>query len=126
MSADVESAVPQGNIGAPPPQQQSILQQSSHPVALVFHLLFRTCALVFYLILSYAIKNFILVFVITVLLLSFDFWTVKNVTGRLLVGLRWWNTIKPDGSNDWVFESKPLIPECFGGVCTFLLEFGGC
>lgn len=39
-------------------------------------------------------------------MLAFDFWTVKNVSGRLLVGLRWWNEIKDDGSNEWVFESK--------------------
>jgi hypothetical protein len=49
--------------------------------------------------------NFTLVFVITILLLAFDFWTVKNISGRLLVGLRWWNEIQPDGSNKWVFES---------------------
>ena len=28
--------------------------------------------------------------------------------GRLLVGLRWWNDVKDDGSNVWVFESKPV------------------
>jgi hypothetical protein len=49
--------------------------------------------------------NFTLIFVVTILLLAFDFWTVKNVSGRLLVGLRWWNEIQPDGSNKWVFES---------------------
>jgi hypothetical protein len=32
---------------------------------------------------------------------------VKNVTGRLLVGLRWWNEVREDGSNVWIFESKP-------------------
>ncbi|RKO85509.1 hypothetical protein BDK51DRAFT_1527, partial [Blyttiomyces helicus] len=47
-------------------------------------------------------------FVIIILLLSFDFWTVKNVTGRLLVGLRWWNEIREDGSNVWVFESREV------------------
>jgi len=47
------------------------------------------------------------VFVVCVLLLAFDFWTVKNVTGRLLVGLRWWNEVKEDGTNVWIFESKP-------------------
>jgi hypothetical protein len=30
---------------------------------------------------------------------------VKNVTGRLLVGLRWWNYVKEDGTNEWIFES---------------------
>ncbi len=40
-----------------------------------------------------------------IVLLALDFWTVKNVTGRLLVGLRWWNNIQEDGSSQWVFES---------------------
>merc|ERR1711879_10426 len=37
---------------------------------------------------------------------SADFWTVKNVTGRLLVGLRWWHYVKEDGTNVWMFESS--------------------
>jgi hypothetical protein len=41
-----------------------------------------------------------------VLLLAFDFWTVKNVSGRLLVGLRWWNEVREDGTNEWRFESR--------------------
>lgn len=40
-----------------------------------------------------------------VLLLAFDFWTVKNISGRLLVGLRWWNRINEDGTSEWIFES---------------------
>ncbi|RIA97651.1 hypothetical protein C1645_686719 [Glomus cerebriforme] len=78
----------------------------SHPVALVFHLLFRTGAIVIYLFGSLFTQNVTLIFIICVLLLSFDFWTVKNVTGRLLVGLRWWNDIQPDGTNVWMFESR--------------------
>ena len=34
-----------------------------------------------------------------------DFWTVKNITGRLLVGLRWWNFVDDSGNNHWKFES---------------------
>lgn len=49
--------------------------------------------------------NYIFVAVVVILLLAFDFWTVKNVTGRLLVGLRWWVYVKEDGSNEWVFEA---------------------
>jgi hypothetical protein len=80
----------------------------SHPVALAFHLLFRTAALVTFLFGTLFTKNVTLIFIICVLLLSFDFWTVKNVTGRLLVGLRWWNDIQPDGTNVWVFESRDV------------------
>lgn len=28
------------------------------------------------------------------------------MTGRLLVGLRWWNQIDEDGKSHWVFEAK--------------------
>ena len=35
-----------------------------------------------------------------------DFWTVKNVTGRILVGLRWANEIEEDGTEKWTFESR--------------------
>ncbi|XP_054698535.1 Golgi apparatus membrane protein TVP23 homolog A isoform X3 [Grus americana] len=30
----------------------------------------------------------------------------RNVTGRLLVGLRWWNQIDEDGKSHWLFEAK--------------------
>ncbi|ORZ33020.1 hypothetical protein BCR44DRAFT_1438952 [Catenaria anguillulae PL171] len=84
----------------------TMFQRSSHPICLFFHLLFRTLALLMYLF-GYAItENFVMVFVVCVLLLAFDFWTVKNVSGRLLVGLRWWNEVNEDGTTKWVFESR--------------------
>ncbi|CAH0474780.1 unnamed protein product [Peronospora belbahrii] len=79
---------------------------AKHPVASFFHLFFKGLALILYLFGSIFISNFILLFVICILLLAFDFWTVKNVTGRLLVGLRWWNKINEDGTSEWVFESQ--------------------
>jgi hypothetical protein len=36
-----------------------------------------------------------------------DFWFTKNVSGRLLAGLRWWSFVKEDGSSEWIFESLP-------------------
>lgn len=30
---------------------------------------------------------------------------VKNVSGRLMVGLRWWNEVSESGGSDWKFES---------------------
>ena len=35
-------------------------------------------------------------------------WQVKNVTGRKLVGLRWWNEANDSGSA-WRFESAPEV-----------------
>mmetsp|Transcript_17178 Transcript_17178/g.39606 ORF Transcript_17178/g.39606 Transcript_17178/m.39606 type:complete len:269 (-) Transcript_17178:285-1091(-) len=83
----------------------SFVRKSAHPAAVVFHLLFKALALAVYLFAGIFTSNYIFVAVVTILLLAFDFWTVKNVTGRLLVGLRWWNYVKEDGSSEWVFES---------------------
>ncbi|GAA5855246.1 hypothetical protein JCM3766R1_001483, partial [Sporobolomyces carnicolor] len=44
--------------------------------------------------------------VLVVVLLSLDFWTVRNVSGRVLVGLRFWNQVDEDGTSFWVFESR--------------------
>jgi len=52
------------------------------------------------------ISDFLSIFVLLILLISMDFWTVKNVTGRLLVGLRWWNRIDDEGNSQWLFENK--------------------
>ena len=52
--------------------------------------------------------SFVNVFVVCVLLLAFDFWTVKNVSGRLMVGLRWWSEVQDDGSQHWRFEAQEV------------------
>ena len=53
-------------------------------------------------------SNFILIFIITILLLASDFYYLKNIAGRRLVGLRWWNEVNPStGDSHWVFESAP-------------------
>jgi hypothetical protein len=62
-------------------------------------------ALFIYVFGTYFSSNFVLIFVMCILMLAMDFWTVQNVSGRLLVGLRWWNEIKEDGTSDWRFES---------------------
>ena len=41
---------------------------------------------------------------VTVLLSALDFWVVKNISGRILVGLRWWNEINDLGESVWKFE----------------------
>lgn len=94
-------------------QQQRGLSQSAHPVACIFHVFFKTAALLLYIFGGYIASNkygkvsganFITVTVICILLLAADFWVVKNITGRLLVGLRWWNQVEGD-STKWIFES---------------------
>lgn len=53
-------------------------------------------------------SNFVLIFIITILLLAADFYYLKNIAGRRLVGLRWWNEVNAQsGDSHWVFESAP-------------------
>ncbi|XP_054714893.1 Golgi apparatus membrane protein TVP23 homolog A-like [Uloborus diversus] len=77
-----------------------------HPLAVFFHLLFRSLAILTYLMCSWFSNSFISSFVSILIFLSLDFWTVKNITGRLLVGLRWWNYVDDEGKSHWVFESR--------------------
>jgi len=89
-----------------------LLQKSSHPLACVLHCLFKFCAFAtyifggFFLGSSHSGTNFIIITVLCILFLAVDFWVVKNITGRLLVRLRWWNMLAADGmTTRWVFES---------------------
>lgn len=51
-------------------------------------------------------SNFVMIFIITILLLAVDFYYLKNIAGRRLVGLRWWNEVdSATGDGRWVFES---------------------
>jgi hypothetical protein len=90
----------------------SSFSQSAHPVACLFHILFKGMALTLYMLGSRAMED-IMVTVLCILLLAADFWVVKNVTGRLLVGLRWWNKVDPiSGETRWIFESAaPTSPD---------------
>ncbi|XP_056609993.1 Golgi apparatus membrane protein TVP23 homolog B isoform X1 [Triplophysa dalaica] len=79
---------------------------NKHAQACFFHLFFRTSAILIYLFCDLFSRSFIANMVTIILLLSCDFWTVKNVTGRLLVGLRWWNQVDGDGHSHWMFKSR--------------------
>ncbi|XP_043945074.1 Golgi apparatus membrane protein TVP23 homolog A [Protopterus annectens] len=87
------------------------LARGRHPLATFFHLFFRVSAIVAYLFCDWFSKSFVTCFVTIILLLSLDFWSVKNVTGRLLVGLQWRNQIDEDGKSHWVFEAKKVTSQ---------------
>ncbi|KAF1975354.1 golgi apparatus membrane protein-like protein tvp23 [Bimuria novae-zelandiae CBS 107.79] len=80
---------------------------SSHPITLLTFLCFRISSLLTYLFgLRLFTSNFVLIFIITILLLAADFYYLKNIAGRRLVGLRWWNEVDTStGDSRWVFES---------------------
>jgi hypothetical protein len=78
---------------------------SQNPVTCLFHVLFKGLSLAAFLFLNSICGDEIITFVMVVMFAAFDFWTVKNVTGRLLVQLRWWSEIDDYGIERWVYES---------------------
>ena len=83
----------------------NFLSHATNPGIVLFTLLFKTLAIVAFLVLGIFGFSDALVFIIVVILNAFDFWFVKNVSGRILVGLRWWNEVRDDGTEVWIFES---------------------
>ncbi|OTA57647.1 DUF846-domain-containing protein [Hypoxylon sp. EC38] len=80
---------------------------SSHPITLLTFLSFRISSLLVYLFGMIFTNNMVLIFIVTILLLAADFYYLKNIAGRRLVGLRWWNEVDPStGDSRWVFESS--------------------
>ncbi|KMZ71455.1 Golgi apparatus membrane protein tvp23 [Zostera marina] len=83
---------------------EETVENYANPRTCFFHVMFKATALVFYILSTLFFKNFVVIFVITVVLCALDFWVVKNVSGRILVGLRWWNEIDEAGESVWKFE----------------------
>ena len=99
-----------------------------HPYVVLFHIGFRAAAILVYLFCGWFSDGFVTSFVFTVILLSLDFWTVKNITGlqlywiiiqnyivinpwclgRILVGLRWWSYVDAEGQSHWVYEARKV------------------
>ncbi|KAI3949770.1 hypothetical protein MKX01_040987, partial [Papaver californicum] len=64
----------------------------------------QASALAFYILSALFFSSFVIIFVVTVFLAALDFGFVKNVSGRILVGLRWWNEVDEQGESVWKFE----------------------
>ncbi|OAA82589.1 golgi apparatus membrane protein tvp23 [Akanthomyces lecanii RCEF 1005] len=80
---------------------------SSHPITLLTFLGFRISSVLVYFLGLWVIRSMIMIFIITILLLAADFYYLKNIAGRRLVGLRWWNEVDVStGDSKWVFESS--------------------
>lgn len=81
---------------------------ASHPSTLTSKLTLHSASLLVYLLGMIFTSNFVLIFIITIILLAVDFYYLKNIAGRRLVGLRWWNEVNREtGGSNWVFESAP-------------------
>ncbi|USW54084.1 Putative golgi apparatus membrane protein TVP23 [Septoria linicola] len=90
---------------------------SAHPITLLTFLSFRIASILVYLLGMIFTSNFVLIFIITIILLAMDFYYLKNIAGRRLVGLRWWNEVNgQSGDSHWVFESAPQANEPGGRI----------
>jgi hypothetical protein len=83
-----------------------LFKQSAHPMVLAFLYAFRVAAITVYILSGFFTSNYVLSTVVVVVLLAMDFWNCRNVSGRRLVGLRYWNQVDEDGESYWVFESR--------------------
>ena len=84
----------------------NFLSHAKHPGIVFFTIFFKGLAMASFLLLGIFGVPDALIFIFLVILNSLDFCFVKNVSGRILVGLRWWNEVKEDGTEVWRFESS--------------------
>ena len=82
-----------------------IRKQTYHPFVLIFTFIFKAIPVFAYFIIFFIFSDwFIICFSITLLAIAVDFWFTKNISGRILCGLRWWNRIDNNGKSEWIFE----------------------
>nr|CCC89505.1 conserved hypothetical protein [Trypanosoma congolense IL3000] len=86
-------------------QESQPIYRGAHPITAFFHICFKVGSLLTFILGGLFSSSAISVFVFTILLAAADFWTTKNISGRILVSLRWWNEVREDGTSHWVFES---------------------
>ena len=84
----------------------NFLTHAKNPKIVFFTIFFKGLAIFLFLFLGIFGISDSSIFIIVILFNALDFWFVKNISGRVLVGLRWWNEVKEDGTEIWVFESE--------------------
>ena len=80
------------------------VMNSSNPWVCIAHIFFKVGAAFMYLFSGW-IVNSVMIFILVSIFSVLDFWVVKNVSGRILVSLRWWTTLDEKGNDTWLFES---------------------
>ena len=83
---------------------QQKIGRPSQKLVVALHTVFKLLAFLIYMTASIISSSFIACFILVMMLLSADFWVVKNVSGRLLAGLRWWSVVDEDGNVVWRYE----------------------
>ena len=60
----------------------NFLKHASNPCVVLFTILFKAASIICFLMLNLFLNNEALVFILVVIFSAFDFWFVKNVSGR--------------------------------------------
>ena len=98
------------SIKSSPNFQYNVIEQKRgkprHRMLLFWHIALKLVSLIVYLGSGLFHLGYIMTFIIVVLFLSMDFWLTKNISGRLLAGLRWWHHVDDKtGKTTWYYES---------------------
>ena len=102
------------------------IKKSRNPQVALVTVSLKLLAILFFLFFSIFTSNEAFVMITVVLLVAADFWYTKNISGRILVGLRWWNTFDQNTQeNKWTFESKNEIKESNMDRRTFWISLYG-
>ena len=114
------------------------IKQASHPTIVIAHVAFKILSVVWYLFCGWFTSNLSVNLVSISFLVIIDFYITKNISGRYLVGLRWWGTTDADGNLKWRYETRDTKTASVGGkidntvfwmftfaypVCWFFLAF---
>lgn len=96
-------------------EQAAIMQhfamiQPSRPTPCFFHCCFKLAAGLSYLFSGLLLRSLVARFLLTFASLVLDFWVTKNLTGRMLVGLRWWSGDLRDGLGEDVYFESYDVP----------------
>ena len=87
-------------------ENQVFVKKARHPIVGTLHILLKVIPFLCYIFMYLFLDGyFIISFSICLLITAVDFWITKNINGRLLVGLRYWNKIGEDGKSQWIFEA---------------------
>ena len=81
-------------------------KKAANPTVCLLTVGFKLAAAISFILLDIFTSSEALVYLVVILIGAADFWMTKNLSGRILVGLRWWNMVKETGDEVWVFESK--------------------
>jgi hypothetical protein len=87
---------------------------SPQPDRLIQTSLLQSLAPVYYFFCTRITDNFIINFVVTTVFIVMEFWYTKNIVGRRLTGMRWWQVPSTDKSGTtWRFEHRAIDQVCY-------------